>query len=358
MSSYLTYCTYEMNAQQLVSNAPDLRKVAIEAINDRFSRGTYHGTSVIIDMTTGYINATHLVAQVPNSKGKPKQFRAWLQTESSVKIRETLAQYLSDQDLSARILADTLLTEVGTGPNNIRGTYAHPRLICHIAQWADVKFAIKVGIIMDQQAIRAVEEAKNREIAAKDSTIRQLQEEVRQLIEYSKNTNETVHIVKEANDKLLSAVNTIQDTNTELLQANRQLNTTLTEVKESNTVLQTEVRSISDRLDEAIKRRVPPESTSGLTQIVVLIRKPGTNIYTMRRCQKRSLRASVAKAKAGGFTEIRYQAIDPNPVNTVNRIKEQLPPDIGRVIGTYELEINDTNEFLQFIIDLDEERKV
>ncbi len=52
----------------------DIRNIAFERINESFSRGAYHGIEVIIDMKTGYINGTALVAQT-NGKKQSNMYR-------------------------------------------------------------------------------------------------------------------------------------------------------------------------------------------------------------------------------------------------------------------------------------------
>jgi hypothetical protein len=50
----------------------DIRNIAFEKINDRFSKGKYLGVEVTVDMTTGYINGPHLVGQVLTKGGQTK----------------------------------------------------------------------------------------------------------------------------------------------------------------------------------------------------------------------------------------------------------------------------------------------
>ena len=46
-----------------------------------------------------------------------------------------------------------LFTIIGTGHANIRGTYAHPKLIPHIAAWTSPAFAVMVSDIVNKHFI-------------------------------------------------------------------------------------------------------------------------------------------------------------------------------------------------------------
>ena len=61
----------------------DIRNIAYEKINDRFSKGKYLDIEVTIDMTNGYVNGSHLVRQVKTRKGKYKEFFHWKETKSA-----------------------------------------------------------------------------------------------------------------------------------------------------------------------------------------------------------------------------------------------------------------------------------
>jgi len=107
----------------------------IETINDKYSTAKYGDFNVIIDMTSGYINATKLC-----SIGG-KRFDHWLSNKGS---KELIKEF---EESNLREIKITL-----TGGQNleIRGTYVHPDLIHHIACWVSTKFACKVSKIINE----------------------------------------------------------------------------------------------------------------------------------------------------------------------------------------------------------------
>ncbi len=133
----------------------DIRNIAFEKINDRFSKGKYLGVEVTIDMTNGYINGPHLVGQVKTKGGKSKEIYEWLRSKESI----TLRKYLGSPEISGD---QQLLIEVINVPNELKGTYVHPMLVPHLAQWASPVFAHKVSIILNEKAISDALEEKRR----------------------------------------------------------------------------------------------------------------------------------------------------------------------------------------------------
>jgi KilA-N domain len=141
----------------------DIRNIAFEAINSRFSRGKYLGVEVTIDMTNGYINGPHLVSQVLTKTGKPKQFSHCKETKQYTEMIEYLA--------TIGLTMVDLVKEVTDAPNGLRGTYIHPRLVPHVAQWASPMFADKVALILTDRVIADA-------IASKDIQLKSANEKI------------------------------------------------------------------------------------------------------------------------------------------------------------------------------------
>jgi hypothetical protein len=126
-------------------NPNDARNIAIEKINDRFSRGKYLGMEVTIDMTTGYINGPHLVGQALTSGGQPKQFKHWRRAAVSKEILRFISQ---NEDINeCELIKDILCVS-----NGLRGAYIHPYLVPHVASWASPQLAHIIGRIMNSIA--------------------------------------------------------------------------------------------------------------------------------------------------------------------------------------------------------------
>lgn len=117
-------------------------QISLKDINDDYSWCDYGNFKVIIMKKNGYINATKLIHQ----SSKNKKLNDW--------TRGKLNQELIDEfSLLLDIPANHLIIPITTSSKNlteIRGTYVHPLLITHIAHWISPKFAVKVGIWIEE----------------------------------------------------------------------------------------------------------------------------------------------------------------------------------------------------------------
>jgi len=123
----------------------DIRSIAFEAIDERFSRGKYLGVEVTIDMNNGYINGPHLVGQAKTKGGNPKQFIAWRKTAEAKDIIDFISQ-------NEGINTCELIRDVTDARNGLRGAYIHPFLVPHVAAWASPRLAHIIGRIMNAVA--------------------------------------------------------------------------------------------------------------------------------------------------------------------------------------------------------------
>lgn len=122
----------------------NITDIAFEQISGDYYWAKYGDFKVVMDMKTGYINATKLCALAASKNGQPKHFKLWKQNNITKEI-------INEISLSVGMLADELFT-VNTGGQILeaRGTYVHPELIPHIACWASPKFAIAVMRIVNK----------------------------------------------------------------------------------------------------------------------------------------------------------------------------------------------------------------
>ena len=102
---------------QHTSNNLNITNLAYEKINDKYSKAKYGEFDVIMDMTTGYINATKLCTD------GGKQVKAWLRNDGN----KELIKYFENSHRSNF----TPMTNILTGGQNsdLRGTYVHPKLM-------------------------------------------------------------------------------------------------------------------------------------------------------------------------------------------------------------------------------------
>jgi hypothetical protein len=130
----------------------DLSRVSFEPINEKYSKARYGEFDVIMDMTTGYINATKLCAH------GGKHMKHWLENKSS---RELMKEMEDTINLSLETNKKISILVSCTSRGYVKGTYVHPDLIPHIACWVSTKFAIKVSKIINEW-VQASQENKNR----------------------------------------------------------------------------------------------------------------------------------------------------------------------------------------------------
>lgn len=130
----------------------ELSKVSFEPINEKYSKARYGEFDVIMDMATGYINATKLCAH------GGKRFDNWLRNDSAKELMKEMEDTINiSLENNKKILILVSCTSYGY----VKGTYVHPDLIPHIACWVSSKFAIKVSKIINEW-VQASQENKNR----------------------------------------------------------------------------------------------------------------------------------------------------------------------------------------------------
>jgi hypothetical protein len=146
--------------------------IAFEQIRGNYYWGKYGDFKVIIDVDTGYINATHLCGLAESLTGRKREFFSW-------KRLDTATDLINEASAAIHIcMADLLKTVTGGQITEIRGTYAHPDLIPHIASWASPKFAMQVGKIVNAHLVREYKETirvKNQNIDEPKTTVNRME---------------------------------------------------------------------------------------------------------------------------------------------------------------------------------------
>ncbi len=82
-------------------------------------------------VTDGYINATILC------QACGRELSTYLRSQDT-------SLFLDELSRSLQICRDLLIQKTGTGANDRRGTWVHPRVAIHLAQWCSPKFAVLV----------------------------------------------------------------------------------------------------------------------------------------------------------------------------------------------------------------------
>ena len=122
----------------------DIRNVIFKDINDDYAWGKYGNFKVIMMKENGYINATKLCAEATTKNGNKKELKHWKANTDTKVIMDEIS-------FEVGIPHDQLsITITGGKLTIIRGTYVHPMLITPIANWISPKFAIRLGIWIEE----------------------------------------------------------------------------------------------------------------------------------------------------------------------------------------------------------------
>ena len=143
------------------NNNLDIAKLAYEKINDRYSMATYLGLKCIMDMTTGYINATKFCSLASDES---KRFDNYIRSDRYKKLfdyMKTCPHYRGD--LSIRIT---------DGDNELRGLYLHTDLLLDLSSWISPVILIKTTKILNELRI-----------VCDDNEIRRLNKDNRQSVD-------------------------------------------------------------------------------------------------------------------------------------------------------------------------------
>lgn len=90
------------------------------------------GETVRQRQADGYVNATELC------KAGGKEWSGYSRTQ-------TAQEFLTELEGSLQICRDQLVQVIGGGPNDTRGTWVHPDIAMHLAQWCSPRFAVQVS---------------------------------------------------------------------------------------------------------------------------------------------------------------------------------------------------------------------
>ncbi len=332
----------------------DITDIAYQQIKGNYYWAQYGDFKVIMDKSTGYINATQLCGQATTKEGKKKEFFTWKQNNVSDEL-------IKEVSASLGIPRDELLVEPSVS-NELRGKYAHPDLIPHIASWASPVFAVKVSKIVNAQLVREYKET----IRVKDTKIDELQRTLDIIKEQNDRvTKQNDEQTKQINELLTEARTSRAETQAarvEVKQVHDKLTDMTADVEDlsiNNAELKTEVHSIAVRLDKATDDRVPKLADDKRNEVLIVYHKPGTNQYKVARRQKKSLKDSDKYYADQHFTRRVYCSDSPNAVSLCLLFAKILPSHIGRVYKCT-VTLNQgktTKDFVDFIRKAEAEKK-
>jgi hypothetical protein len=215
----------------------ELKNIIFKKINEEFSYGKYGKFTVVMMNKNCYINATHLC-----NEGDVK-FKDWSRNATSQNLLKSLSKLVN-------IDKDELL--IGRNKNcgfKYRGTYAHPKLIPHIASWISSDFAFKVSDIVNKYISDRKLKEKNKIIEEQCDKIDIMSKKIDKVLSNNKELKDGQKELAEKNDKLLKTTDKMSGRIKVLVKLNLELNN--------------KADDITDKLDSACDTRVMSTGKKG-----------------------------------------------------------------------------------------------
>uniref|UniRef100_A0A6G6AE43 KilA-n domain-containing protein n=1 Tax=Borely moumouvirus TaxID=2712067 RepID=A0A6G6AE43_9VIRU len=188
----------------------DIRNIIFERINDEYYWGKYGDFEVIMD-SDGYINVTKLCSEAKTKNGKKKEFKHWKTTSEAKDLINEISEVVGIPT------GQLLIQNLKSKENIIRGTYAHPQLVPHIASWASTKFGARVSIIVNEYFAKDMFEKHQNLIKKKDDKIDRLSKKIDKQTKSMKKQDKKIKLLLEKNNELMEQGNEVlgyaKDTN-------------------------------------------------------------------------------------------------------------------------------------------------
>jgi len=278
-----------------------ITKLEYEKIDNVYSKAKYAGFDVIMNMESGYINATKLCSD------GGKHMKKWLENAGN----KDLIKYFEESHMSN--FGPMKITVTGGQNTLLRGTYVHPDLIPHIASWVSPAFAYKVSKIVNNFLIREKED----EIRKLSGDKCELQEIVKRL---DKRVEEADKRREEAEKEAKKMLQDMKD-------QNDRTHTKLDKAEIDNHKIKTTLGRVEARVEKIVDEVVPPTKQISLHEqfgIMKLNDKSGKYQFKVYCTQARNVgtaKYSILKSypKAELFLEIKPNA---NAKNFLHKLKE------------------------------------
>ena len=294
---------------QTNNNNLNITNLAYEKINDKYSKAKYGEFDVIMNMTTGYINATKLCTD------GGKHMKNWTRNDGNKELIDVFNKKINNQ----LNFEPVLICDDSYGIT--RGTYVHPKLITHIASWVSPAFAWKVSEIVNNFLIKEKED----EIMKTKFLVKQKDCKIDELkIMLEKESEERRKSEKRAEQMLLKMTLQNEKTHTKLDKTEK----TLEKAEIDNSKIKTTLKRVETRIDKIVDEIVPPAKQISLHEqfgIMKLNDSSGKRHYKVYCTQKRG----VDKAKNSiikSYPEaVLLKEVSPNAnsKNFLHQLKEQ-----------------------------------
>jgi KilA-N domain/Protein of unknown function (DUF3627) len=292
--------------------------ITFQSVDNQYEWGYYFDIKVLIMTQNGYINATKMC------QDENKQFRFWLQNDSSKELLDEFERYVSRP-------SDLMIKNI-VGPNEFRGTYVHLDLVPHIAYWVSVPFAIKVGKIVNEYLLKEEKIKHSLDTKEKDDTI----------------------------DELKSLIKDLQKDTKSVLNSNRCMETQISDLTDNVSKLSLDNEITHEMLNVVIEDRViKPKDKDSISSIVIYESiDQGPNIFYIFRVQKRSLKAAIKRYKADNPNAVKFYEIEynPNSINYYQRFKQKYKNEIRKHYNRFELLDITKDQLKDFIEEINNEK--
>lgn len=268
------------------SNDFTITNLAYEKINEQYSKAKYLGLECIMDIKTGYINATKFCASASN---KPKRFDNYIRLDRY----KSLFEYMNSAPHYRG--AELTITMEGGRPD-LRGTYLHPDLLLDLSSWISPAAYIRASQIVNNFLVKEKENEimkANILLGEKDCKI----DSLKKMFEESDKRREESE--KRAERMLLNMTLQNEKTHITLETTNIKLDNTtktLEKAEIDNAKIKTTLERVETRIDLIVDEIVPPARQVSLHEefgVMKLNDPTKARHYKVYCSQKRS----VAKAK-------------------------------------------------------------
>jgi hypothetical protein len=298
----------------IIMNEDDrITVLAYEKINEKYSKAKYLGLECIMDMKTGFINATKFCAFYN------KEFKDFSKRDRY----KNLIDYIS----SSGTYVPELSFKNMSGSYELRGTYIHHILLLDISSWISPEAYIKATHIVNNFLIKEKEdEIRNAKIllGQKDDKIDELKlmliESDKRREESERRSEKMLQEMKDQNEKTHFKLDDTKKTldNTEKMLEKSEID---------NDKIKTTLHRVETRVEKLVEEVVPPAKQVSLHEEFGIMRLNDKNgkwqykIYcSQKRCveqAKRSIKKDYPKAEM--LLEIKP---NPNSKNLLHKIKE------------------------------------
>lgn len=214
----------ETSEEELIEEAEpleetDIRQIAFEQIWEQYWYGMYGTFVIIINIITGFINATHICKLATKEFGIEKKYSKW---SKSGHIQELMHAMKTAGQNSPTVLEEYVDIRK---PKGIMGTYIYLDLFPHLASWCSPTFAMMASKIINEHVSQRYFDI------SEEKRILGLKEKDDAHAKLTRSMNRKFAAQKAETDRILAAIGFVQDQNVSLKVQNNGLERHLVTIK-------------------------------------------------------------------------------------------------------------------------------